>query len=134
VSTQPNRARILSIALIAMLSGLWACGGSSSGDDSGSPQFVPGGNPARGVIVLEQFGCGSCHVIPGVRQATGLLGPPLMWWSRRAFIAGEISNSPDHLIAWIESPPSIEANTAMPALGLTEQEARDAAAYLYTLR
>lgn len=32
------------------------------------------------------------------------------------------------------SPQSVEPHTAMPALGLSDQQARDGAAYLYTLR
>jgi cytochrome c1 len=31
-------------------------------------------------------------------------------------------------------PQSIEAETAMPALDVTEQDAKDISAYLYTLR
>ena len=54
--------------------------------------------------------------------------------SRRTFIGGEIPNSPANLVRWIEAPESIEPRTGMPHLGLTPLEARDVAAYLYTLR
>jgi cytochrome c len=37
-------------------------------------------------------------------------------------------------VQWITVPQSIEPNTAMPSLGVTEGQARDIAAYLYTLR
>ena len=95
---------------------------------------VDGGDPRRGMAVIESYGCGSCHTIPGVRNAQGLVGPPLLWWSRRTFIAGELPNSPENLVRWIQFPQRVEAQTAMPTLGLTNQQARDAAAYLYTLR
>ena len=95
---------------------------------------VSGGDAPRGVLVIETYGCGSCHTIPGVRNANGLVGPPLLWWSRRSFIAGELPNTPENLVRWIRSPQSVEARTAMPTLGLSDQQARDAAAYLYTLR
>jgi cytochrome c1 len=49
-------------------------------------------------------------------------------------IAGELPNSPENLVRWIKSPQSVEPGTAMPTLGLTDQQARDAAAYLYTLQ
>ena len=88
----------------------------------------------RGRAVIAQYDCGSCHTIPGVRGADGLVAPPLFWFSRRTFIAGELPNSPDNLARWIRAPRSVEPTTAMPALGLSEQQARDAAAYLYTLR
>jgi cytochrome c2 len=93
-----------------------------------------GGNAGRGREVIEQFDCGSCHTIPGVRGARGLVGPPLLWFSRRTYIAGELPNTPDNLMLWVRAPRSIEPNTAMPPLGLSEQQARDVAAYLYTLR
>jgi cytochrome c1 len=93
-----------------------------------------GGNPARGPAIAERYGCGSCHTIPGVTGARGLVGPPLLWWSRRTFIAGELPNTPENLVRWIRDPQSVEPQTAMPALGLSDAEARDVAAYLYTLR
>ncbi len=93
-----------------------------------------GGSPSRGRAVIQYRNCGSCHTIPGVRGADGLVGPPLLWFSRRTFIAGELPNTPDNLIHWVRSPQSVEPNTAMPTLGLSEQEARDVAANLYTLR
>ena len=57
-----------------------------------------------------------------------------MFFSRRTMIAGELPNSPDNLVRWIKDPELVEPGTAMPDLGLTDSEARDVAAYLYTLR
>jgi cytochrome c1 len=93
-----------------------------------------GGDQVRGKGLIVQFGCGSCHSVPGIRQARGLVGPPLILFGRRTFIAGEVPNTPDNLVRWLLDPKSIEAGTAMPNLGLSEQNARDIAAYLYTLR
>lgn len=98
------------------------------------PQYtVPGGDPGRGKVAIENFGCGSCHTIPGVAVAKGTVGPPLFFWSKRTYIAGEVPNTPDFLIRWIEVPQAIEPGTAMPNLGVPEGAARDMAAYLYTL-
>jgi cytochrome c len=93
-----------------------------------------GGNPDRGAQLIRQYRCGSCHMIPGIRNASGLVGPPLILFGRRTYIAGEVPNNPDNLIRWLKSPPSIEPGTAMPVLGLSDDQARDIAAYLYTLR
>jgi cytochrome c2 len=93
-----------------------------------------GGDAARGRDVIRQFDCGSCHTIPGISGARGLVAPPLYWFSRRSFIAGEQPNTPENLVQWVRAPQSIEPGTAMPALGLSDQQARDVAAYLYTLR
>jgi len=93
-----------------------------------------GGDVHRGAKLITRYRCGACHVIPGIENANGLVGPPLMFFSKRTFIAGEVPNQPENLVQWIKSPQSIEPGTAMPALGLNDQEARDVAAYLYTLR
>lgn len=93
-----------------------------------------GGDALRGKELIQNYGCGSCHTIPGIYTARGMVGPPLMFFSRRTMIAGELPNSPDNLVHWIRNPKAIEPGTAMPNLGLTDYEAHDVAAYLYTLR
>ena len=55
-------------------------------------------------------------------------------FGRRVYIAGEVPNTSENLVQWLEVPQSIEPGTAMPNLGVTEGEAREIAAYLYTLR
>lgn len=97
-------------------------------------QRIIGGNPEAGRRVIAAIECGVCHQIPGVRGANGIVGPPLEEFGRRQFIAGIIPNEPTNLSRWIRSAPSIAPNTAMPDLDLTETQARDVAAYLYTLR
>ncbi|HEV7366023.1 MAG TPA: c-type cytochrome [Gemmatimonadales bacterium] len=95
---------------------------------------APGGDPERGKQQIVAYGCGSCHVIPGVSGANGLVGPPLNHWAYRAYIAGEVPNNPDFLVRWIAVPQAIEPGTVMPNLGVSENKARDIAAYLYTLK
>lgn len=85
-------------------------------------------------MVAQQYGCGSCHLIPGVDGANSLAGPPLTWFAHRSFVAGEMPNTPDNLVRWIRTPQEIHPRTAMPNVGLTDQQARDVAAFLYTLR
>jgi cytochrome c1 len=94
--------------------------------------FAPA-TPERGRAAIDAFGCGSCHMIPGVQGAVGLVGPPLTAWSRRTVIAGELPNTPQNLVRWIMRPQSIEPGTAMPNLGVGDADARAIAAYLATL-
>jgi cytochrome c1 len=49
-------------------------------------------------------------------------------------IAGRLPNQPENLIRWIAHPQSVDPQTAMPDPGISEDEARHVAAYLYTLR
>ena len=97
-------------------------------------RFVAGGDPEKGRAGIVAYGCGACHTIPGIREAHGLVGPSLAQFARRSYIAGEVPNNARDLIRWISSPQSIEPGTAMPDLGVKPTEARDIAAYLYTLR
>jgi hypothetical protein len=69
-----------------------------------------------------------------VRNADALVGPPLDRIGSRAFVGGVVRNTPDNLISWIQNPPALDEKTAMPNLGVTPTDARDIAAYLYTLR
>lgn len=119
--------------LIAALAGGVLASGCR--EANGEPhRTVAGGNADRGVAAIRKYGCGTCHMIPGIREAQGTVGPPLIAFGRRTYIAGEVANTPEHLIVWIEVPQSIEPGTAMPNLGVSDAEARDIAAYLYTLR
>lgn len=93
-----------------------------------------GGVASRGKQIMVNRRCGECHTVPGIPGANGVFGPPLNSFGRRSYIAGNFPNQPDNLVHWIMSPRSMKPKTAMPDLGLTEQQARDVAAYLYTLR
>lgn len=97
-------------------------------------EIVPGGNARLGASLIEGYRCGACHTIPGIKDADGLVGPPLTLFARRTYIAGELPNTPPNLIRWIRDPPAVEPGTAMPVLGLSRRQAADVAAYLYTLR
>lgn len=92
------------------------------------------GSARRGAVVIQQFRCGTCHVIPGIQGAHGVFGPPLNLMSRRTLIAGEFPNTPYNLTHWVQAPTSMKPKTRMPDLGLTEEEAEDVSAYLQTLR
>ena len=88
-------------------------GGCHSGRNPQS-RVVTGGSVDQGERAIKRFGCGSCHTIPG--------------------IAGELRNTPDNLTHWISAPKSVEPGTDMPDLGVSQDQARNITASLYTLR
>jgi len=104
------------------------------GQEPAGAQRVPAGNPDAGWVALQAYGCQSCHTIPGVPGANSLVGPPLTAWAERSYIAGRLTNEPQYLVEWIRFPQAIEPGTAMPNLDVTEEDALNMAAYLYTLR
>lgn len=95
-------------------------------------KVVPNGDAAAGHDAIIAYGCGACHVIPGVDNADAYVGPPLMEYEQRHYIAGNLPNTADNLIYWIQHPQLVEPGTAMPDLDVTENDARNIAAYLYS--
>ena len=123
------------VALFAVLTGAALAGGAyfnkRSAERRDFAMAITGGNPERAEAIIMQFGCGGCHTIPGVTGASGQVGPPLKGISARIYLGGVLANTPDNMIRWLLDPPAIDPLTAMPATGISEQQARDIAAYLY---
>lgn len=92
------------------------------------------GDARRGADLVKTYRCGGCHDIPGVAGANGNVGPPLHRIGTRTYIAGYIQNSPDNMAAWIEDPQKALPGNAMPKMGIPQKDARDIAAFLYTLK
>lgn len=123
-----DRIRGIGLGLVVAL--LCAC----HGDVEETAAAMTGGSPARGKETIRRYGCEACHSIPGIAGARGQVGPPLDGIANRTYLAGQLTNTPENLIRWIRDPQSIQPGTAMPELGVTEQDGKDIAAYLYTLR
>ncbi len=82
-------------------------------------------------MLIATYGCGACHSIPGVAGAVAMAAPPLDRFYQRSYIAGRLANTEANLIQWISDPQGVEPGTAMPNLGVTQDQARAIAAYLY---
>jgi cytochrome c len=93
---------------------------------------LTGGDPARAPALFRRYGCTGCHKIPGIPGADGRTGPPLAGLSKQVYVAGVLQNRSDNLVAWLVSPQTFSPQTAMPKTGISEKEARDLAAYLYS--
>jgi cytochrome c2 len=92
------------------------------------------GNIDRGKQLMNQYGCGACHNIRGVPGATGMVGPPLDHIAQRETLAGKYPNTPDVMTKWLQNPQAMDPNSTMPNLGVTPTDARDIAAFLFTLK
>jgi cytochrome c2 len=92
---------------------------------------LTGGDPTRGEAHVLRYGCAGCHMVPGVREPGGRVGPPLNDVARRVYLGGVVTNTPENMIDWIVDPRALSPKTAMPATGISRREARDVAAYLY---
>jgi mono/diheme cytochrome c family protein len=92
------------------------------------------GDPARGEVAIRQYACTTCHVVPGIVGPQAPVGPPLDRIATREYIAGMLPNTAENMLRWLKAPQEVNPRSAMPNLGVTERDARDMAAYLYTLR
>jgi cytochrome c1 len=117
------------LALIAFGLALTACG------QAGAPRYSGfGGDAKSGAVMITREACGACHEIPGIVDADGLSGPPLTHFAGRTLIAGVLPNTPANLILWLKTPQAVVPGNAMPNMGLTDAQAKDVAAYLYTIK
>ena len=101
------------------------CPRASELTDAPSPEYAK--------IVLRQYACHSCHIIEGLVGPQTHVGPPLVSWSRRKYIAGVLPNTPENLARWIRHPQQIRPGTLMPDLQVAESHAQVMASYLFTL-
>jgi cytochrome c len=124
-----RRASVLAGTLLT-LALLVACG---DGSNQATPAAIPGGDPERGRQALIAYECNTCHRIPGLQTTDGRSAPALTVWPNRAFVAG-MPNTPDNVIAFIQDPQRYRPGTEMPDVGVTDEDARDIAAYLFSLR
>ncbi len=102
-------------------------------DDVMAQQMVPGADPEKADYAIRSYGCGTCHTIPGIAGATGTVGPNLSNLASQSFLAGQLSNTPDNLILWIQHPQEVRPGVDMPDMGVSYADARNIAAYLYSL-
>lgn len=113
------------VVAASVLLALSACSGTESNP-------VPDSDPEAGRLAIVEYGCASCHTIPGVESVNRTIGPDLTGFDDQLYIAGQLPNRPEELIRWIQYPQEIVPGSAMPNMGVTEQDARDIAAFLYT--
>jgi len=114
-----------------------AISGCSHGRDRALDQEarrVTGGDPELGKTAIRNYGCYSCHVIPGIPGANGRIGPTLEGAGNLTQLSGGLPNNPENMMRWIRDPHSVLPKTKMPEMGVSQKDARDITAYLYTLR
>ena len=99
-----------------------------------APAAQPQSGPAAdGAALFAASACVGCHTVRGV--SSGVIGPDLTHFGGRATLAaGMLPSTVDNVTAWILDPPRIKPGVKMPALGLSEAQARSIAAYLLSLK
>ncbi|HSO33276.1 MAG TPA: cytochrome C oxidase Cbb3 [Labilithrix sp.] len=99
---------------------------------------LAGADLGKGRQLLETKGCGSCHVFTGV-AALPSSNPPAM--SPKDFEVGHklapdlrvtrARMTPAKLVAWLQNPAGVKADTKMPKIELSDADVKNVAGYLF---
>jgi len=127
VARQFGAFPVRGIAAVVLALALSGCDGEAP------PQGAGTGDPGKGRAVIASVGCGVCHEIPGVPGAAGIVAPSLEGFGGRSLIGGVHVNEPAILVSFVSDASRLNPGTGMPAMPITERQALDVAAYLYTL-
>lgn len=108
---------------------------TTAAQGTASTKPAAGGDPQAVQQAIAKYGCGACHVIPGVQGANGTNGPSLAGFSKLDVIAKTtVPNTPENDVKWIMDPQSIKPGTAMPNKSVNQTDAQTITAYLRTLQ
>ncbi len=125
-------AALLLASLVVALAALGWRSWQSEAQAAAVATALTRGDPSRAPALITKYGCGGCHTIPGAPGADGKVAGPLGGMRARVYVGGVARHDADTLIRWIVAPQSISPRSAMPVTGISEAEARDVAAFLYT--
>jgi cytochrome c oxidase subunit 2 len=112
----------------------WVQGQAEEAADAGALQPPDPAVEAGLEVFFGAGGCISCHRIRGT-PAAGILGPDLTHvGSRGTIAAGVLENTPENLALWIKDPHDVKPGNLMLDMGLSDEQARQVAAYLLSLK
>jgi len=143
VSISSGSWRVLvPVAMVIASLAVAGCGGgggsqpaATAAQGTASTKTAAGGDPQAVQQAVAKYGCGACHVIPGVQGANGTIGPSLAGFSKLDVIAKTtVPNTPENDVKWIMDPQSIKPGTAMPNKSVNQTDAQTITAYLRTLQ
>jgi cytochrome c oxidase subunit 2 len=102
-----------------------------------SEQQKPAEDSPQLSTAKTEFGtlsCVNCHTIRGT-TAIGKFGPDLTHlMSRQTLAAGVLTNTPEHLRAWVNDPQGPKPGCFMPSMKLTDEELDQIVSYLQSLK
>jgi cytochrome c2 len=124
----------LALALLAFVS----C--QKEAPQASAPAATPAGSTApsadheKGRVLIQQYGCLTCHIVPGIDGPRGMVGPSLEAFGSRPTILNKAPNDLATLTRYLQNPQQVDPQTAMPNLGLSEGDAKSIATFLHSLK
>ncbi|MGH9347818.1 MAG: c-type cytochrome [Vicinamibacterales bacterium] len=103
---------------------------ASSDEFAPSVAVPPAGSPASGKAIVESVGCLGCHVVEEMDRSAA--GPRRTFGQPLQAVGSKTSQA--WIYDWVRDPRHYSPDTYMPDLRLTDREAADVAAYLFSLK
>ncbi len=98
-----------------------------------SPAVATGAAAQQGLQAFTAAGCSACHTIAGT-PAQGKIGPDLTHvGSRRMLAANVLENTPENMVRWLTRTQEVKPGNFMRVPPLSDEQARQIAAYLASL-
>jgi cytochrome c len=95
---------------------------------------MTGGDVSRGRAAISKYGCAGCHSFTCFDNAGSSVGTTLDRIASSTLLGRQLPNTPENIMKWLQDPQQIDPKSPMPDMGVTDGDARDIAAFLYTLR
>ena len=89
---------------------------------------------AAATSLFKSKGCVACHMVSGIAEATGTIGPSLDGLASRTELAAGLPVNAENIAKWIKDPTSLKPGTVMPNLSLDDADIDTLVAWLLTLR
>lgn len=86
------------------------------------------------IAIMRARGCTACHIIPGIAEARGTMGPTLKGLSeRKRIVARTLTNNDKNMRRWLKNPKGVKSDTMMPNVGLSDDEIETLIAHFRSL-
>lgn len=99
-----------------------------------SEETLPTDNVEDGRALFISKACTGCHVIKGIPEAQGKVGPELTHQASNAQIIGVVANSEENLRKYLKDPAKLKPGISMPNQHLTDSEIDALLVFLRTLK
>ena len=112
-----DRTRWIAAAALLLAMGLSGCNREARLKEEAAR--MTGGNPDLGPQLIRKYGCSSCHLIPGIEGARGMVGPPLNGIASRTYLGGQLPNTPQNMQRWRSMSKRSRTFSFLPVSGFT---------------
>ena len=126
-----NHWRILNLLMLPIT---LAISFSVSADGTPAAAAATSAKALDPIAVMRERGCTACHIIPGIPEARGTMGPTLKGLGKRKrLVARTLTNNDKNMRRWLKNPKAVKSDTMMPNVGLSDDEVETLIKHFHSL-